>query len=177
MRSPAAGQVGRATALALIFLLLVLSPASVQARVRPLPFAGSHKALQAAVGEMWDPDLHRPPPTGRAQLRRGGTLLALGLLRSTTAILHIIFSAPDRCGPEKRLDWSRQSCRNLKIYGIAGLGLSAAFLLGGSWELSRGIRLQRKHRAWKKNHWDHFSGLVGGGGPADNGVHPGPRSF
>lgn len=177
MRCPAAGRAGRPGALALILFLVAASPVRAQARPAVLPFAGSQTALKAAVGDLWDPDLHRPPPTGRAQLRRGGTLLALGLLRSTTAIMHILFSAPNRCGPDRRLDWSPSSCRNLKIYGIAGLGLSGAFLLGGSWELAKGVRLQRAHRAWKKNHWDHFSLRMGGGGEADNGVHPGPKGL
>lgn len=101
--------------------------------------------------------------------------MALGLLRSATAIMHVVFGSPRRCGPDKGLDWSEQSCSNLRLYGYLGLGLSAAFLAGGSIELGRGLMLKRRHDRWKKTHWDHFSSRFSFGAWGGLAAHPRPR--
>lgn len=137
----------------------------VPARAASLPPApkpwlgGSVNALQASLGndDFWEAGASIEPPTGRRARRIGTALLALGLLRTATSVMHVVFGAPSRCGPGKGLDWSEDSCSNLRLYGYLGMGLSAAFLAGGSIELGRGLMLKRRHDAWKKTHWDHFS--------------------
>lgn len=141
---------------------------SIQADRMKLWLGGNPSALQASLRNdaFWESSSSIEPPTGRAATRRGSALLALGLLRSATAIMHVVFGSSSRCGPDKRLDWSASNCKNLRLYGFLGMGLSAAFLAGGSIELGRGLMLRRRHDAWKKTHWDHFSSQLSfGGGP------------
>lgn len=119
---------------------------------------GDTQALQAATHSdaFWESGSSIEPPTGREARRRGSALLALGLLRTATSIMHVVFGSSKRCGPGKGLDWSEDSCSNLRLYGYLGMGLSAAFLAGGSIELGRGLMLKRRHDQWKTTHWDHF---------------------
>lgn len=128
---------------------------------------GNQSALQASLRSdaFWESGRSIEPPTGREARRRGAALLALGLLRTATSVMHVVFGAPSRCGPQKSLDWKASSCKNLQLYGYLGMGLSAAFLLGGSIELGRGLMLKRRHDAWKATHWDHFSARLSPRGP------------
>lgn len=138
-------------------LSLCAVPQGVRAQVKS-PFLGGGKVvLQNTASDANWGHSSIEPPTGRSVRRRGVTLLALGLLRSATAVAHLVFSSPQRCGPGKRLGWSERSCKNLRLYGIAGLGLSAAFVLGGSLELGRGLWMQRRHAEWKRSHWHQFA--------------------
>lgn len=162
----------------ILALLLVSSP------LRPAraswPFVGGQTSAMQTVAS--DADWGQPgttaPPTGRKERRLGIALLALGLLRSATAAMHLVFSSSQHCGPQKRLDWSESGCKNLKRYGIAGMGLSAAFVLGGALELGRGVSFKRRHERWKRTHWDSFSSFstwLPFGGSAVQGVQLGPR--
>lgn len=138
---------------------------------------GTQSSLQASLGGdgFWDSQSSIEPPTGREARRRGSALLALGLLRSATSILHVVLGSASRCGPDKGLDWSEQSCSNLRLYGYLGMGLSAAFLAGGSIELGRGLMQKRRHDRWKQTHWDHFSSHFSLGGLGEQAAQLRPR--
>lgn len=146
-----------------------------EARASSVPrVSGHYAALQSVANDSNWGSKSIAPPTGRKQLRRGAAILALGLLRAATTVVHLVFSNPSRCGPQKQLDWSVRSCKNLRIYGLAGLGLSAAFVAGGGVELGRGLWLQRRHQQWKRTHWHQFSSWATQRGASGQAWHLGP---
>lgn len=169
----------RSFGLAVAFVLVVGTVAAgPQAQAGHAPrLSGQYAALQGVANDAHWGSSSTAPPTGRKQIRRGSAVLALGLLRAVTTVMHLVFSSPSRCGPQKRLDWSERSCRNLRIYGLAGVGLSAAFVVGGGVELGRGLWLRRRHQQWKRTHWHQFSSWAAQRGASGQGWHLGPTQW
>lgn len=117
--------------------------------------------LPTNPGGYWDPGEHREkaPDNGEQKILIGAIIAPLGILRTAAGVATYVVSVPSRCQQVWGRNASDETCKGLRIYGIAGIALGGLMAGTGIFYLSWGLINRKKYRAWEKKHnfsWSPF---------------------